>query len=333
MENNNLNQSQNMNNKTDIPPKKKKRKTKYIVALIILIAGILLVVVGSVLMPMSDFSGYEREDILKDFSEYNDIVEGVSIDSVFSEIKVQKGDNLKVECSNAITEFLDIEYKGDNTLSVNIGVEKSKVWFFNTSVFPVIGFNNSFGEIVITVPEKALKNVKIESVFGSCKVNDINAENLKVENVFGETILSDTSSEQAKIENTFGKMSFENCMINELKAENAFGEIELNKCEILGDSKIEVSFGDIKANLYGDSDNYDYDFDVAFGSGSVNGKKPEHFNNRYGNIKLDVEVAFGDAKFNFSDRVNPQNLTDNLPNSDSDASEDVTDSSGNVIVP
>lgn len=333
MGNNNFNQTQNMNNRSDIPSKKKKRRTKYIAALIILIAGILLVVIGGALMPTSDFSQFKREDILKDFSQYNNVVEGVSIDSVFSEIKVQKGNALKVECSNAIEKFLDIEYNSDNTLCVNVGSEKSNRWFFKSSVFPVIGFNNSFGEIVITVPEKSLENVKIESVFGSCKVNDIEAESLRVENVFGETILSNTRSDQARLENTFGMLLFENCMLNEMKAENSFGEIKLDECEISGDSKMEVSFGNIEANLYGDPDNYDYDFDVALGSCSVNGKKPEYFNNRYGDTKMDVEVAFGDAEFNFYKRENSQDSTENVPNSDSNAVEDITDANGNVVVP
>lgn len=332
MENyNSYNQSQNMND-ANMPPKKK-RGRKYIIALIILVLGIMLVIAGGILMAMSDSNAWKREDIINEFSEYNNSVDKIDVDFVFGDVKIQKGEMLKVECSNAIKDFINIEYKSDNTLSVDVVSDKSKGWFFSPAVIPGIGFNNSIGEIVITVPEKTLERIKVDSVFGRCEVNDIEADDLKIENVFGETILLNINSNQAKIENVFGRMSFENSILSELNAENAFGEIELNKCELSGDSKIEVSFGDIKANLYGNPDDYKYDFDVALGSCSVNGEKPEYYNNRLSNNEISVEVAFGDAELNFDDGVSLKDSSDIIPDSDSNNTEDITDIYGNIVVP
>lgn len=332
MENNNsYNQSQNMNG-VNMPPKKK-RGRKYIIALLILVLGIMLIIAGSIMMSTSDSTNWKREDIIKDFSEYNNSVDKIDVDFAFGDVKFQKGETLKVECSNVLKDYLDIEYKSDNTLSIDVVSEKFKGQFLIPVAFPPIGFNSSVGEIVITVPEKTFKSVKIESVFGTCTVNDIDADDLIVENVFGETVLLNTNSSQAKLENAFGSMSFKNCMLNELKAENSFGEIELDKCELSGDSKIEVSFGNIVANLYGNPDDYNYDFDVALGSCSVNGEKPEYYNNRFSKDEISVEVAFGNAEISFDDSVSFKDISDSVPDSDSNNTEDITDSNGNIIVP
>lgn len=335
MYDNNYNQAPDMNNEMNIPPKKKKGKIKYVAALLILAFGILLIVIGGALLPAYDFSDFEREDIINDFSEYNNSVKAISVDVGFCDVYVVKGDNLKVECKSAVKDFLDIDYKSDGTLKVDTANKKSNGWFMSFSVVPLVNFksDNLFGEITITVPERTIEDIKVESGFGRCEIDDINVTNLEMDNVFGQIKLNNVNClRDAKLENTFGELSLENCTLGETKAENTFGEIKMDDCSILGDSEFEVSFGDIKADLLGSAYDYEYDFDDAFGSGSINGEKPRYYNNYSAKYEMDVSVSFGDAKINFSENTSDL-LKGSLPNYNADKDGEITDANGNKIVP
>lgn len=334
-DNANCNQAPDMNNEMNMPPKKKKGKIKYVIALLILAFGILLIVIGGTMLPAYDFSDFDREDIINDFSEYNNSVKTISVDAGFSDVKVVKGDNLRVECKSAVKDFLDIDYKSDGTLKVDTVNKKSNSWFMTFSIVPLLNLTNSnlFGEITVTVPEKALDNIKIESAFGQCEIDDIDVSDLEIDNVFGQIKLGSVNClRYAKLENTFGELSLENCLLRETEAENSFGEIKMSECSILGDSEFEVSFGDIKADLSGSAYDYEYDFDVALGDSSINGKKPRDFNDYSAKYKMDFSVAFGDVKINFEENTSDL-LKGSLPNDNTDIDGDISDVNGNKIVP
>lgn len=342
-DNANLNQASNMNNGT--PPRKKGGKAKYVAALLILAFGILLIVVGGALMTTYDFSDFDREDITKDFSKYNNSVNSICVDAAFSDIKVVAGDNLKVECKSAVKDFLDIDYKNDGMLKVDTVNKKSNGWFMTFSVIPFINSKsgNLFGEITITVPERVIENIKIESSFGRCEIDGIDVTELETDNVFGEIKLKNTNCRRyANFENTFGELSVENCKLGEIEAEDTFGEIKMDKCSISGDSKFEVTFGDLKADLYGDAYDYDFDFETVMGNSKINGEKPKYYKGSWSSVyEMDAEVTFGDAKINFDDGkalkdgfsiLNDSKSDDNNSHS-ADKDGDIADSNGNKIVP
>lgn len=334
-DNTHYNQASDMNNEMNIQPKKKKGKTKYVIALLILAFGILLIVIGGALLPAYDFSDFEREDIINDFSEYNNSVKAISVDAGFSDVKVVKGDNLKVECKSAVKDFLDIDYKSDGTLKVDTVNKKPNGWFMTFSVAPLVNSRSGilFGEITITVPERTIEDIKVESAFGRCEIDDIDVTDIEIDNAFGQIKLNNVNClRYAKLENTFGEISLENCTLGETKAENSFGEIKMNECSILGDSEFEVSFGDIKADLLGSAYDYEYDFDDAFGSSSINGKKPRDFNDYSAKYEMDFSVAFGDVKVNFGENTSDL-LKGSLPNYNADKDGEITDANGNKIVP
>lgn len=343
-DNTNFNQAPNMNN--GMPPQKKKGKAKYVAALLILAFGILLIVIGGALMTAYDFSDFEREDITKDFSEYYNSVNSIYVDAAFSDIKVVAGNNLKVECKNAVKDFLDIDYKNDGSLKIDTVNKKSSGWFMTFSVVPLVNSRNGnlFGEITITVPERTIDNIKIESAFGLYEIDGIDVTELEMDNVFGEIKLKNINCRRyANLENTFGELSIENCALSEIDAENTFGEIKMDKCSISGNSKFEVTFGDLKADLYGDVYDYDYDFETVMGSSKINGEKPKYYKDRWSCVyEMDAEVTFGDVQINFDDRKSPQddssisndnNKSNESYSHNSDKDGNITDNNGNKIVP
>ena len=343
-------QNPNMNNEANNLPKKKKSKAKYVAALLILAFGILLIVIGGALAVSYDFSDFKREDITRDFSKYNNSVSHISLDTAFSDVKIVKGDNLKVECKNAVKDLLDIDYTGSDTLKIDIANKKSNGWFMTFSIVPFFNTDNAnlFGEITITVPAKILNGIKTETSFSKCEIDGIYAYSLEVDNVFGEVVLKNTNcSKYAKIENTFGDISASNCLLTEVKAENTFGEIKMDKCSISGDSKFKITFGDLKADLYGNIYDYEFGGETVMGSSKINGEEPNYYKNRIKDsadkgiwsfvYEMETEVTFGDMKINFDDKNQPdidsdENISDDRkPITDKDG--DIADSNGNKIVP
>lgn len=350
MYDNNSNQVPNMNN--GMPSQKKKSKTKYIAALLILACGILLIVIGGALAASYDFSDFKREDITRDFSKYNDSISHISLDTAFSDVKIVKGDNLKVECKNAVKDLLDIDYTGSGTLKIDIVNKKSNGWFMTFSIVPFFNTDNAdlFGEITITVPERVLNSIKTETSFGKCEIDGIDLYSLEIDNVFGEVVLKNINCRKYnKLENTFGDISVSNCLLAEVKAENTFGEIKMDKCSVSGDSKFEVTFGDLKADLYGNIYDYEFGCETVMGSSKINGEEPNYYKNRIKDsldkgiwsfiYEMETEVTFGDVKINFDDANKPDitpfdsgiSSNDNKPVTDKDG--DIADTNGNKIVP
>lgn len=350
MYDNNSNQVPNMNN--GMPLQKKKSKTKYVIALIMLAFGILLIVIGGVLIPKYDFADFEREDITRDFSKYNDSISHISLDTAFSDVKIVKGDNLKVECKNAVKDLLDIDYTGSDTLKIDIVNKKSNGWFMTFSIVPFFNTDNAdlFGEITITVPERVLNSIKTDSAFGKLEIVGIDADEIEIDNVFGETEIRDTNCRRySKLENTFGELSVANCVLSKIDAENTFGEMKMDKCSVSGDSKFEVTFGDLKADLYGNVYDYEFGCETVMGSSKINGEEPNYYKNKIKDslnkdiwsfiYEMETEVTFGDMKINFDDANKPDitpfdsgiSSNDNKPVTDKDG--DIADTNGNKIVP
>lgn len=348
MYDNNLNQVPNMNN--GMPTQKKKSKTKYVIALLMLAFGILLIVIGGVLIPKYDFADFEREDITRDFTQYNNSICYISIDSAFSDIKIIEGESLNVECKNAVKGLLDIDYINSDTLKIDVINKKSKWGLTKFLITPFGGIDNEnlLGEITITVPERVLNSIKAESAFGKLEIVGIDVDEIEIDNVFGEFEIRDTNCRRyANLENTFGELSLVNCILSEIDAENTFGEMKMDKCSISGDSKFEVTFGDLKADLYGNVYDYEFGGEIVMGDSKINGQEPNYYKGRIKDsvdkgiwsfvYEIETEVTFGDVKINFDDGNRPdidsdENISnDSKPITDKDG--DIADSNGNKIVP
>lgn len=207
--------------------------------------------------------------------KYIDVEEGVED---FASINVE-ADMLDVEIKEGTEYKVVIHYWSEDEMTYEVKNNVLECVQKNTKEI-----NNRKNTMTIYVPAKrTLNKIDIDMGMGNNKLNNISATEIVLENGMGDFEATDVN-------------------FDKVDAELGMGEAKLIGT-VNGDIKIDNGMGNIKVDLVGESQKYNYELENGFGDIEVDGKKysdmkdvKEDHNASY-NIK--VSTGMGNIKIEF----------------------------------
>lgn len=208
---------------------------------------------------------------------YNDNLNEVIINTMYSDLEIKKADSFKIESNNTL------KCRANNG---TIKIEDKNKWKKN--------------KIIVYLPEVA--KVKIDSGAGSLNIEEINTDNIKLSLGAGLTTIENIVATTAKIDTGAGKLVVENGVFGELDFDMGVGSAELTT-NITNEADIDAGVGSLKLNLIGSKMEYMLRISKGIGSIVVDGdtiKSDEAMGNGGKDIKIDGGV--GSIKVDFTEK-------------------------------
>lgn len=250
-----------------------------------IVAGAVLSAAGGIIClasPNDDLSELFGEPVSYEETFSGDISE-LALEASFLDIEIRTGDEFKIVAEN-VPERLVLSTKESEG---KLKIEQDEKFESNNIKIGKID-ETSTGSYIVYIPEDSLKKIDIEAAFCSMELTELQAEKLDIECSFGEYNINDSVFEKADIQSSFSDLSSAGIECGKLYYANAFGSIRAEALKITGSGDFDNSFGDMDIQLVGDN----YDFTSVNTIGSV-----DTFTCPEEEVKLSVDVAFGDASF------------------------------------
>lgn len=234
----------------------------------------------------SEISNNSNNEI--SFSETYTNITKLKIECKLSNLKIEKGEEFKVEASSITDKFYCKEEKG--TLEIK---DKTEFRLFYDTV------NNS--RITIYIPDNnKLENIEIETGAGEVRIEEFFADNLKLKLGAGNVKISNINiDKKTEIDGGVGKVIIEKSILNNLDLDCGVGEFEMT-AKLLGNSDIDCGVGRLSINLVGNENDYEILAKKGLGSFTINSKEVQD-NTKYGNgenyITIDAGVGSTNIKY------------------------------------
>lgn len=135
-----------------------------------------------------------------------------------------------------------------------------------------INFDDAAVEIIVTVPERHFKEVKLSLNAGEFYADDIITDKLTIDMDAGEAVLNNISAITASdITINAGTCTLNNSVLNESEINMDAGEMIFEECKLTGENDINLDFGEISMILLGKRSDYKLDIDNDLGEVNVDG--------------------------------------------------------------
>ena len=171
---------------------------------------------------------------------------------------VVRGDNFTVETNLSTFEW---EISDDGCLKIE-----------NTVPIEFMSFDDAAIEIIVTVPERHFKEVKLSLNAGEFYADDIITDKLTIDMDAGEAVLNNISAITASdITINAGTCTLNNSVLNESEINMDAGELIFEDCKLTGENDINLDFGEISMTLIGKRSDYKLDIDNDLGEVNVDG--------------------------------------------------------------
>ena len=171
---------------------------------------------------------------------------------------VVRGDNFTVETNLSTFEW---EISDDGCLKIE-----------NTVPIEFMSFDDAAIEIIVTVPERHFKEVKLSLNAGEFYADDIITDKLTIDMDAGEAVLNNISAITASdITINAGTCTLNNSVLNESEINMDAGELIFEECKLTGENDINLDFGEISMTLIGKRSDYKLDIDNDLGEVNVDG--------------------------------------------------------------
>ena len=135
-----------------------------------------------------------------------------------------------------------------------------------------INFDDAAIEIIVTVPERHFKDVKLSLNAGEFYADDIIADELIIDMDAGEAIFNNISAiTSSEITINAGECTFNNSVLNESEINMDAGEMIFEECKLTGENDINLDFGEISMTLLGKRSDYELEIENDLGEVNVDG--------------------------------------------------------------
>lgn len=227
-------------------------------------------------------NGKNKENDSKDIEiisceNYNDALNEVIINTMYSDLEIKKSDTFKIESNN------EVKCKANNG---TIKIEDKNKWKKN--------------KLIVYLP--SLSKLKIDTGAGSLDIEEINANNIKLSLGAGLTTIKNIIASTAKIDTGAGKLVIENSIIEDFDFDMGVGSAEITT-NIANEADIDAGVGSLKLNLIGSKMEYMLKISKGIGNIVVDGEKiksDEAMGNGGKDIKIDGGV--GSIKVDFTEK-------------------------------
>ncbi len=135
-----------------------------------------------------------------------------------------------------------------------------------------INFNDAAVEIIVTIPERHFKEVKLSLNAGEFYADDIITDKLTIDMDAGEAVLNNISAITASdITINAGTCTLNNSVLNESEINMDAGEMIFEECKLTGENDINLDFGEISMTLIGKRSDYELEIENDLGEVNVDG--------------------------------------------------------------
>lgn len=273
--------------------KTKKSSNTWIVVLVVLVTVGVLLVCGSILLPMvymarkagdaGRFLGYLAGEAWPGETVSDTLpIEGatqIEIDTKTVDLEIVRGEEYKIsyECPEKYRPIIE---EKDGLLTVKQTGRSTR---------------NCKGEITITVPEETvLEGLYIESEVGDVDIDSIVAADFSISQYVGDVDITWCEFTKADIEENVGDIDIENTTFGETRVANNIGNI---KCKKGTFTEIEITnnIGDITLSCQ--EGLYDVEAKSSIGEVSVNGKgEGRKYSDNSGSTKIRLYNSVGNVE-------------------------------------
>lgn len=221
---------------------------------------------------------YQVSGTKRIMESYQDVQE-LDFELGYCNVTIQSGTEFSISSDSVSSNFKSYVKNGtwhieaSNTLGKNM-------W---------LGFGlleSAENNIIITIPDVILKEVKLELGAGKLNVDSVRAEELKLEVGAGTAEFTNSFAEEAKLE----------CGMGELNYQGALGD----------DSSIECGMGEAKVVLTGKEEDYEYELKCGMGEIVLNGTEHTSVDRKIDSTtkdapKIKIECGMGRVELLFQE--------------------------------
>ena len=245
-------------------------------------------IVGAILMMFGVITSinFGEEKSRKNFISTYEEVSSIDLDTSFSNILIQPGDDFKGEATDVSNRFSSKLKNG--TLSI----QEKKQWFFGST---------HSGEIVISIPEDiVLEKLAIDAGAGRVEIHKVIADQLDLSQGAGSLTIVDSDFTKSDIDGGAGKIEISSSILNNLDLDTGIGKVDI-EAMITGNSDIDCGVGEIRLRLLGDRDGYQIQAEKGLGSIQIDGNDYSHdVSIGSGNNRIQLEGGVGSIIVEFS---------------------------------
>lgn len=219
--------------------------------------------------------------------EYTNIT-NLEIDLSVCQLKIKKGNTLKVDVSNVSDEF-KCEVQG-NKLEISDKKVIRNFW----------GMNDIKSEVTIYIPETIkFEEINIETGVNETEIESLKAENMKLEIGVGKCNINELSAQDAKIKLGAGETVIHQAKIESLKLEGGIGRLDL-KSKIIEKAEIHCGIGKMELGFLGKKEDYKIKAETGLGNFKVEGQKiSDESVIGSGNAMIEIEAGIGEVTVEF----------------------------------
>ncbi len=165
-----------------------------------------------------------------------------------------------------------------------------------------MSFDDAAVEIIVTIPERHFKEVKLSLNAGEFYADDIITDKLTIDMDAGEAVLNNISAITASnITINAGTCTLNNSVLNEAEINMDAGEMIFEESKLTGENDINLDFGEISMTLLGKRSDYKFDIDNDLGEVNVDGVP---YNGELATTTI-IITDNGDGAFDSVEPVNP----------------------------
>ncbi|MCH5202283.1 MAG: DUF4097 family beta strand repeat protein [Oscillospiraceae bacterium] len=215
--------------------------------------------------------------------------DNIIIDSISSDINIfPTSENSYLEYKSVVKglhnenrEDVKIEYSADTT----------KISECNYSLF--FGYKRTTINIYLT-EEKYYESLLIDSISGTVKGNDINAQKLTVDSTSGDIKMTHMNAENLGIDVTSGDVEIDGVFKNDVQIDTTSGDVKLTNVVTPKKMKVDSTSGDVILCIPKSTDGFTLEYDKT--SGSIKSDFP-----LVGNINdNEGKAVYGEGKADFN---------------------------------
>ncbi|MBR1530220.1 MAG: DUF4097 family beta strand repeat protein [Oscillospiraceae bacterium] len=272
---------------------KKLPKLYWIISAVITIAGMSVMTVGAIQSKQENQKSQPIEiPSLCKGEELENII--INIGSADVIIEASPDDTVSLKLSND----RQFEYQLENQ---TLEIRNKKNSLFWDIQFIDIGIIQNENQIILSLPEKEYKELKLSSGAGDMNFSDVDAETLNASAGAGNIDLNKTEiKSDFAIDLGSGNFTAEDCQFSGIRIQNGAGETNMQNVTLAGNAEIKCGAGNITMMLSGNVQDYQIDCSEVVGEVTIQNHNLKNTGSESAQYQIKANTV-GNAEFTFTE--------------------------------
>lgn len=267
---------------------------KVIVPVIMISLGVVLFITGAILFAFGiGTKNIKTESFTESITSSEEIVE-VKVKNSVGDITVKNGSEFSIECKDIIRDNLDYSFE-NGVFELEYDMDKLADFISLGNIKKA----SSDGKIVVTIPQKVIKNVDISDGVGKFELNGFEIGSGKIDAGVGNfNVKNCTFGDGFSFKTGVGELEVSYCSLGNISIKNGVGHTAFKYCKANGNIDIKNGVGQVEMTLEEHKDKFDIDIDNGIGKADVtnNSKGTYSGTEKY---EIDIENGIGNVDIKF----------------------------------